>query len=496
MENTYLFPENAAYEAIARALIENYESIYDIDVESGAYICCHESEPYKELLISDKGDDFFASMEKFVPRVIHPDDRRYVLKMLERDTLITALQKDKYYSLVYRLIIDRHPVYHKIRATMDTINGREHILLGVRDVDETIKQEQLHEDTLNSMFQKEKNHLEAILGSAAGYLEVNLSQDKVLEISPYLPSGKKATAADIPELSDISVYSILNKWVCDTQIVKGLEKFQKISSIDYLLNCFARGEKRASVYFSSRKKDGGRQPCREVFYLYQDHASGDIMAFCVIYDLTEEQRKEKELQLSRIRNFTSQMQPHFLYNALGAIQEIVLDDPQYASELISDFTVHLRSCIKAMSDDRPLPFSQEMMNIKAYVNIEKMRFGEKLKVEYDIQVQDFLIIPLTIQPLVENAIRHGIYERGAKGGTVKISSQEKENAWVITIEDDGVGFDVEAYYEELRSGEKDSTGLRNIRFRLETLMNASIDVTSVVGTGTKVIVSIPKKETN
>ena len=223
------------------------------------------------------------------------------------------------------------------------------------------------------------------------------------------------------------------------------------------------------------------------------------MSFRVIYDLTEHQRREKErqelereLQMSRIRNFTSQMQPHFLYNALGSIQEIVLDDPEYASDLIGDFTVHLRSCIRAMASDRLIPFDQEIANIRAYVNIEKMRFGEKLRVVYDFKKTDFQILPLSIQPLVENAIRHGIYQRGAEGGTVTVRSREQSDAWIVEVEDDGVGFDVEQSHRESASGKKDSTGLKNLIFRLDKVMNADVCIRSEIGKGTKVTVSIPK----
>jgi len=198
--------------------------------------------------------------------------------------------------------------------------------------------------------------------------------------------------------------------------------------------------------------------------------------------------------MSRIRNFTSQMQPHFLYNALGSIQEIVLDDPEYASKLIGDFTIHLRSCIRAMANDAPLPFDQELANIRAYVNIEKMRFGAKLKVVYDIPAVDFRILPLSVQPLVENAIRHGIYPRGSRGGTVTIRSRETADAWIVEVEDDGVGFDAREACGEGTAKPKDSTGLKNLTFRLDKVMHASVAIHSVKDLGTKVTITLPKGE--
>jgi PAS domain-containing protein len=213
---------------------------------------------------------------------------------------------------------------------------------------------------------------------------------------------------------------------------------------------------------------------------------------CTFVQMQQELSDVKhQLEQSRIKNANSQMQPHFLYNALSSIREIVLEDPEYASDLIYDFTTHLRACIRSMSGDSMVSFAQELENIKAYVNIEKMRFGDRLRVMYDCQETGFDIVPLSIQPLVENAIRHGIYERGAVGGAVTVSSARSDNCFVVCIEDDGVGFDFDAVMAEVRSGKRDSNGLYNLIFRFEKLMNAQVVVESKMGTGTKITISIP-----
>ena len=200
---------------------------------------------------------------------------------------------------------------------------------------------------------------------------------------------------------------------------------------------------------------------------------------------------KRQLEQSRMKNASSQMQPHFLYNALSSIREIVLEDPQYASDLIYDFTTHLRACIRSMSAESMVPFEQELENIKAYVNIEKMRFGDKLQVIYDCQETGFEIIPLSIQPLVENAIRHGIFERGVTGGTVAVRSTHRDDSFIVCVEDDGIGFDFDATMAEIKSGKRDSHGLCNLIFRFETLMHAQVAVESKIGSGTKITVTIP-----
>ena len=489
-----------SHEAIVRALFENYESIYAVDMETGAFHCFHESDSYSLLRLESSGDDFFQALETNILTTIFREDREYVLRMLSKEALSEGLQKNNFYSFVYRLIINGEPLYHKLRATKEIIEDRPYYLIGVRNIDETFRRDLNQAMELSVMQNKEINHLEAILASAQEYLEVNLTRDIVLELSHHISIEGVAQNLGIPLLEgELSYSAYLNKHI-ERFLVDNKEKFVRISDRSYLIDCYKRAERRASASFSMLNTDGSVRHCKMVFYLYQDASSGDILSFCVIYDLTEQQRKEKEVQdlerelnLIRIRNFTSQMQPHFLYNALGSIQEVVLDNPVYAAELIGDFTTHLRSCIRAMANDTAIPFEEELANIKAYVNIEKMRFGEKLIVVYDIRTCDFSVPALSIQPLVENAIRHGIYARGEQGGTVMIRTERKNNTVCITVADNGAGFNVPAFQADLSSGKRDSTGLKNIRFRLGHIMNASVDVLSRVGKGTVVSVVIPKE---
>ena len=224
-------------------------------------------------------------------------------------------------------------------------------------------------------------------------------------------------------------------------------------------------------------------------------STGIMYGYSVVYDITslasEIETLTDELEDAKVKNSLSQMQPHFLYNTLASIREIILVDPEYASELIVDFTTHLRACIKTMSSNDLVPFCQELDNIKAYANIEKMRLGEKLKVEYSVACDDFMIVPLSIQPLVENAIRHGIYERGAKGGVVSISAYRNGEEYVVCVKDDGIGFDYEKMKAEVESGKRDSTGISSLVFRLEKMLNAKVEIISRIGCGTEVTVRVP-----
>lgn len=229
-----------------------------------------------------------------------------------------------------------------------------------------------------------------------------------------------------------------------------------------------------------------------VMYIIEDYSTAKSEALLL---MANNEKLKSELALSKIRMMTSQMQPHFLYNALSSIRQIVYEDPEYAGRLISDFTVHLRAAIRSMSNDRPIPFSEELRNIKAYVNIEKVRLGDKLSMNYDIQTTDFDVIPLCIQPLVENAIRHGIFHETG-GGCVTLKSYETHDAWIVQVMDDGAGFDVDKVFDEVDAGIRDSAGLKNLIFRLNSLMDAQVTIESALNKGTVVTVTISKTREN
>ena len=485
-------------DGMMQALSARYESIYLINPVTGAYTCYHESESHGELGVETAGDDFYAAMDEKVPLRIHPDDVDYFREMISEENILNNTENGESYSFYYRIYTDTNEtVYHKIKATRRIIGDTEQLLLGIRDIDAMMKREKAQEDIRQSMLLKERNHMQAILASAAGYMEINLSKDTILD-----QKNRYDKEYNFPNRTEAETnYSKYIEWLAQNAILDNKEKFLQTNNRQNLIRNYSKGILRATVSFNSINTSGLVQPCRQVIYLYQDTTSDDIMCFNVIYDLTEQQKAEKEmkqlkeqLQMSRLRVFTGQMQPHFLYNALGSIQEVILENPKYASELVGNFSVHLRASIRAMASDDPIPFEQELQNIKAYVEIEKMRFGDKLKVEYDIRATDFLISPLSIQPLVENSIRHGIYERGKQGGTVTITSMETDDKWIITVKDNGVGFNQDKMFENMKNGNNHSSGLKNLIFRLNKVMNAQVEVKSKINEGTEITVTIPKGE--
>ena len=184
----------------------------------------------------------------------------------------------------------------------------------------------------------------------------------------------------------------------------------------------------------------------------------------------------------------SQIQPHFLFNTLNSIYYLCGRDPQLAQEAIKDFSSYLRMNIDSLKQSGPIPFSKEMEHVKTYLWLEQMRFGGELTVETDIRCEDFLLPALSVQPIVENAVQHGACSR-EEGGTVLVAADETPDEYVITVKDNGPGFDVNKMPEDGRS----HIGIRNVQQRLAMLCGGTLHVISIPGEGTTVEIRLPKE---
>ncbi len=200
---------------------------------------------------------------------------------------------------------------------------------------------------------------------------------------------------------------------------------------------------------------------------------------------------KEELADINMRLMLSQIKPHFLYNALNTIKYLIKKDPKTAEQVVVKFSKYLRANMDSLTQKTPLPVEKELDHVANYTDIEQHRFGDRLNVVYDIGCKDFVILPLTIQPIVENAIKHGINQK-PEGGTVTIKTYDDDDYFYVDISDDGVGYDVNQKPDE--HDERSHVGVNNIKVRLKEMLNATVTVESTVGVGTKVLVKIPKND--
>ena len=200
------------------------------------------------------------------------------------------------------------------------------------------------------------------------------------------------------------------------------------------------------------------------------------------------QQMQKELYEAKVSVMVSQIQPHFMYNALSSIAMMCTLNPETAQEATVNFADYLRGNMDSLKQTSPVPFEVELEHLKKYIYIEKLRFADLLNVEYDIQATDFMLPLLSIQPLVENAVKHGV-GMAEDGGTVKISTRETENAFEVIVEDNGVGFDV----NEKKNDGRSHVGMENTKKRLHDMCGGEVIITSVIGKGTTAKVILPKE---
>jgi len=196
---------------------------------------------------------------------------------------------------------------------------------------------------------------------------------------------------------------------------------------------------------------------------------------------------EHKLNESRISIMLSQIQPHFLYNALAVISRLCDKEPAQAKKATINFSNYLRGNMNLLESAEPIPFENELNHTISFLNLEEAMYGEALNVIYDIQVKYFKLPALTIQPIVENAVKHGIGKKEG-GGTVTISTKETEGGYLVIVKDDGAGF------EQGKIGDdgQQHIGINNVRLRLSAQCGGSLEIESKPGEGTTAKIVIPK----
>ena len=200
------------------------------------------------------------------------------------------------------------------------------------------------------------------------------------------------------------------------------------------------------------------------------------------------ERQEKEIALWKTQIMLSQMQPHFLYNVLTTISGLCeMQNATEARDVVNNFADYFRTNLESLGKEKTITFEKELEHVKTYLWLEKVRFEDSLNICYEIETTDFCVPSLTVQPIVENAVKHGISPKD-DAGTVTIKSYETESDYVIVVKDDGVGFDV----KEKKNDTKTHVGIDNVTKRLEIICGGSCDIKSEKGKGTAVTMRIPK----
>ncbi|TDE00506.1 sensor histidine kinase [Jiangella asiatica] len=211
-------------------------------------------------------------------------------------------------------------------------------------------------------------------------------------------------------------------------------------------------------------------------------------------ELAEFDRERAKLAEAEIRALRAQISPHFIYNALGAIASYVRTDPEHARELLLEFADFTRYSFRRHGDFTTL--AEELRSIERYLMLEKARFGDRLSVTLRVapEVLPVAVPFLCLQPLVENAVRHGLEGRTSPGH-ITILAEDAGNEALISIDDDGVGMDPDLARTLLAGdGATDRVGIANVDERLRAVFgdDYGLVIETATGAGTKVSMRVPK----
>ena len=192
----------------------------------------------------------------------------------------------------------------------------------------------------------------------------------------------------------------------------------------------------------------------------------------------------------RLQIMISQIQPHFIYNALTAIQELCHSNPPQAEIATRNFSNYLRGNMRSIKSTGTIAFTDELRHTQGYLELEKLRFEDSLQICYDIQCTNFELPPLSLQPIAENAVKHGVRGNRDGAGTVTIATREYADRYEVVVTDDGPGFDPS---KPAVDQTRPHIGIQNVRERLASLCGGTLRIDSVVWQGTVATIILPKK---
>ena len=206
----------------------------------------------------------------------------------------------------------------------------------------------------------------------------------------------------------------------------------------------------------------------------------------ILTDNMEQYMQQREITNQRAGIMVLQMRPHFIYNTMMGIYYLCKLDPDKAQQVTLDFTTYLRRNFAAIASEKTVPFKDELEHTRAYLAVEQAQLEDRLFVSFETPHTMFRVPPLTLQPLVENAVKHGMNPDGDPLN-ISVRTRQTKGGSEIIVEDDGSGFNS-------ADDKEPHLALNNIRQRLEMMCNGKLEISQREGGGTSVKVTIPASD--
>lgn len=227
---------------------------------------------------------------------------------------------------------------------------------------------------------------------------------------------------------------------------------------------------------------------------------GMITFVVVVYEIEikkvrEKYQKELELKLemrekldaANLHLMTGKMTPHFMHNTLLAIQELCYSDPREAAEAIGIFSKYIRTNLGGIGESNLIPFDKELEHLQLYMAIQEICYEDDIQFHVDIREHDFYLPQFTVEPIIENAVVHGV-RKCRRQGIIYLRTWREDNDVMIEVQDNGIGFEVD---DEKKSRFSSSV---SVVYRIEKVLGGKIEIDSILGEGTTVTLRIPMRE--
>ena len=215
-----------------------------------------------------------------------------------------------------------------------------------------------------------------------------------------------------------------------------------------------------------------------------------IVSFALILADNMENHIKKEHQIAhqRAEIMVLQMRPHFIFNTMMGIYYLCDQDPAKAKQVTLDFTSYLRKNFSAIASEEPVPFSDELEHTRAYLAVEQAQFEDTLFIDFDTPYRAFCVPPLTLQPIVENAVKHGM-SSSSEPIHISVKTRQTDKSVEIIVEDDGVGIGSARNTDD----NDPHIALNNIKDRLEMMCKGKLTISPREGGGTSVRITLPNE---
>ena len=378
-----------------------------------------------------------------------------------------------------------------IWITSDAESGTTtHFTLPLYPADRMFEQDLTKESLKQDMISNEKAGLEAdakfyhILAVDDGPADLHTLKN-ILQLEGYkvkgVANGKEALRILEKGVSvDLVILDIMMPEASGYKVLERLRQKYNMVELPILMLTARKQKECVSLCFQMGAND----------FLQKPFQSDELLAR--VKCLIKLKNAVKQSIVSEMSFLQAQIKPHFIHNALGTIASFCSKDPEKAKNLILDLSDYLRSCFSSSGDQGLTTLSNEIELVQAYLSIEQARFQSRLKVYFHLQDNVNCSIPmLTIQPLVENAVHHGLLRR-EEGGEIHISLKCEEARIRIEVKDNGVGIEenkIKSFFEA--GNERKGVGLFNINRRLKSLYGEGLAIESTLNQGTLVYFYIP-----